>query len=100
MNTEDIRVETIDDLIGRVRTTGTRLIIPLNCSNYIVDRLEIVAQCCDDIDKVVLYIDRYNSHPEHRVKYHSASVYLSVHEAKQVVSALNRAIKVIEDVVD
>lgn len=30
MNTEDIRVETIDDLIGRVRTTGTRLIIPLN----------------------------------------------------------------------
>lgn len=100
MNIEDIKVETIDDLIGCVRTTGTRLIIPLNWSNYIVDRLEIVAQCCDASDKVVLYIDRYNSHPEHRTKYHSASVYLSVHEAKQVVIALNRAIKEIEDVVD
>lgn len=71
-----------------------------NWSNYIVDRLEIVAQCCDASDKVALYIDRYNSHPEHRTKYHSASVYLSVHEAKQVVIALNRAIKEIEDVVE
>ena len=88
-----IKTESFDSTFGRIHEVGTKLTIPIDDDEYMVYRVEIANHRFGSSSLVTFYLDRYNSHPEHKTVYQSASAYLSVDEAKQVVAALQQAIK-------
>ena len=62
-----------------------------------VYRVEVANHRFGSSSLVTFYLDRYDSRPEHKTVYQSASAYLSVDEAKQIMQALQQAIKEADD---
>ena len=75
-----IKTESFDLTFGSIHYAGTRLTIPIDDDEYMVYRVEIA-----------------NHRPEHKTVGQSASAYLSVDEAKQIMQALQQAIKEADD---
>lgn len=95
-----VKVEPVNLTEGGIHDVGTLLTIPIDDDEYMVYRMEITHHWWESHgqpDKIALYLDRYNSHPEHKTVYQSASAYLSVDAAKQIMQALQQAIKEADD---
>lgn len=92
-----IKTESFDSDSGRIHEVGTRLTIPIDDDEYMVYRVEVANYRFGSSNFVTFYLERYNSHPEHKTVYQSASAYLSVDAAKQIMQALQQAIKEADD---
>lgn len=64
---------------------------------YMVYRVEIANHRRGSSSLVTFHLDRDDSRPEHKTVGQSASAYLSVDEAKQIMQALQQAIKEADD---
>ena len=71
--------------------------IPIEDDEYMVYRVEIANHRRGSSSLVTFYLDRDDSRPEHKTVCQSASAYLSVDEAKQIMQALQQAIKEADD---
>lgn len=92
-----IKTESFDSAFGRIHEVGTRLTIPIDDDEYMVYRVEVANHRFGSSSLVTFYLDKYDSSPEHKTVYQSASAYLSVDEAKQIMQALQQAIKEADD---
>ena len=92
-----IETESFDLTFGSIHYAGTRLTIPIDDDEYMVYRVEIANHRRGSSSLVTFHLDRDDSRPEHKTVGQSASAYLSVDEAKQIMQALQQAIKEADD---
>lgn len=95
--TLSIKTESFDLTFGSIHYAGTRLTIPIDDDEYMVYRVEIANHRRGSSSLVTFHLDRDDSRPEHKTVGQSASAYLSVDEAKQIMQALQQAIKEADD---
>lgn len=95
--TLSIETESFDLTFGSIHYAGTRLTIPIDDDEYMVYRVEIANHRRGSSSLVTFHLDRDDSRPEHKTVGQSASAYLSVDEAKQIMQALQQAIKEADD---
>lgn len=91
-----VETEPFDLTFGSIHYAGTRLTIPNDDDEHMV-YVEIANHRFGSSSLVTFYLGRYDSRPEHKAVYQSASAYLSVDEAKQIMQALQQAIKEADD---
>lgn len=92
-----IETESFDLTFGSIHYAGTRLTIPIDDDEYMVYRVEIANHRRGSSSLVTFHLDRDDSRLEHKTIGQSASAYLSVDEAKQIMQALQRAIEDADD---
>lgn len=61
-----IKTESFDSTFNHIHEVGTRLTIPIDDDEYMVYRVEIANHRFGSSSLVTFYLDRYNSHPEHK----------------------------------
>lgn len=92
-----VETESFDLTFGSIHYAGTRLTIPIDDDEYMVYRVEIANHRRGSSSLVTFHLDRDDSRPEHKTVGQPASAYLSVDEAKQIMQALQQAIKEADD---
>lgn len=92
-----IETESFDSTFGSVHYAGTRLTIPIDDDECVVYRVEIANHRRGSSSLVTFHLDLDDSRPEHKTVGQSVSAYLSVDDAKQIMQALQQAIKEADD---